>query len=106
MQVEVFTQFFLGYYTQDMTYKDDLSGSIRRNLSSISGFWFDCITSIPWSFMDLHFYLVVLASLKPNTFVYGSLFRLPSLISTHSAHEHRPHLMDTKIKINIDCLLS
>ena len=84
MQVEAFTQFFLGYYTQDMTYKDDLSGTIRRNLSSISGFWFDCITSIPWSFMDLHFYLVALASLNPFTFVYGltvslALFNLNTL---------------------------
>ena len=77
VQVEAFTQFFLGYYTQDMSYKDDLSGSIRRNLSSISGFWFDCITSIPWSFMDLHFYLVR-ASPKPLTFIYGSLIQFSS----------------------------
>jgi hypothetical protein len=58
LKVEAFAQFFLGYYEEDMTYQDDFLASLKRNLSSISGFWFDCITSIPWSYMDLHFYLV------------------------------------------------
>ena len=57
-QVEAFTQFFLGYYNHDMTYQDDLLVSVRRNLSSVTGFWFDAVTSIPWSYMDMHFYLV------------------------------------------------
>ena len=59
MQVEAFIQFFLGYYAHDMTYQDDLVVSVKRNLSSLSGFWFDCVTSIPWSYMDLYFYLVI-----------------------------------------------
>jgi hypothetical protein len=58
IQVEAFTQFFLGYFEEDMTYQDDFLVSLRKNLSSISGFWFDCVTSIPWSYIDLNFYLV------------------------------------------------
>ncbi len=64
LQVEAFTQFFLGYYEEDMTYQDDFVVSLKRNLSSISGFWFDCVTSIPWSYMDLHFYLVLSCTLS------------------------------------------
>ena len=37
--MEAFTQFFLGYYSPDMTYQDDFSISVVRNLSSITGFW-------------------------------------------------------------------
>uniref|UniRef100_A0A7S0MT42 Ion transport domain-containing protein n=1 Tax=Cryptomonas curvata TaxID=233186 RepID=A0A7S0MT42_9CRYP len=44
-----------------MTYRDDFIISLKRNLSSITGFWFDCVTSIPWSYMDLHFYLACIA---------------------------------------------
>jgi hypothetical protein len=57
-QVEAFVQFFLGSYSQDLTYQDNLLMSLKRNLSSVRGFWFDCVTSIPWSYMDLHVYLV------------------------------------------------
>jgi len=59
--VEAFTQFFLGYYEEDMTYQDDLIVLLKRNLSSLTGFWFDCVTSIPWSYIDLHFYLECVA---------------------------------------------
>ncbi len=58
LQVEAFVQFFLGRYSEDLTYEDDLLVSLQRNLTSVSGFWFDCVTSIPWSYMDLHLYLV------------------------------------------------
>ena len=57
--MEAFSQFFLGYFNADMTYQDDLRVSVLRNLSSVSGFWFDCVTSIPWSYLDMHFYLVL-----------------------------------------------
>ncbi len=56
--MEAFVQFFLGRYSEDLTYEDDLLVSLQRNLTSVSGFWFDCVTSIPWSYMDLHQYLV------------------------------------------------
>jgi hypothetical protein len=62
-QVEAFSQFFIGYYKIDMTYEDNLAVCIARNLSSFSGFWFDCVTSIPWSYMDMHFYLVLICPL-------------------------------------------
>ena len=39
MQVDAFSQFFLGYYNEDMTYQDDLLVSVRHNLLSITGFW-------------------------------------------------------------------
>jgi hypothetical protein len=58
VQVEAFAQFFLGYYAEDRTYKDDFCELLIKNISSISGFWFDCVTSIPWSYMDLHYFLV------------------------------------------------
>jgi hypothetical protein len=57
-KVEAFIQFFLGYYAEDLTYKDDFFTVFRKNISAVTGFWFDCVTSIPWSFMDIHFYLV------------------------------------------------
>jgi hypothetical protein len=62
-QLEAFSQFFIGHYKIDMTYEDNLVVCITRNLSSFSGFWFDCVTSIPWSYMDMHFYLVLIRPL-------------------------------------------
>jgi hypothetical protein len=61
--VEAFSQFFLGYYNEEKKYRDSFVMSVRRNLSSVSGFWFDSVTSIPWSYMDMHFYLVRSTSL-------------------------------------------
>ena len=29
-----------------------------ENLTSLSGFWFDCVTSIPWSWLDFETYTV------------------------------------------------
>jgi hypothetical protein len=58
--VEAFTQFFIGAFDTDMTYIDDLRRIVRRNLLSLSGFWFDCVTSIPWSYVDVSFYLVMI----------------------------------------------
>jgi hypothetical protein len=31
---------------------------VTRYLTTASGFWFDCITSVPWSYMDLVVYRV------------------------------------------------
>jgi hypothetical protein len=57
-QIEAFVQFGVAVYNEDMQFIDDWRAIAARNLMSISGFWFDSGTSIPWSFMDLHFYLV------------------------------------------------
>ena len=51
-------RFFVGTYNVDMTYDDDMVSVARKNLLSVSGFWFDCVTCIPWSYMDLRVYLV------------------------------------------------
>ncbi len=59
MQVEAFARFFVGSFNVDMTYDDDLVSVAKKNVCSASGFWFDCITSIPWSYMDLVFYVVI-----------------------------------------------
>jgi hypothetical protein len=57
-QAEVLLQFFVGYHTEDNRYCDDILALARRNLSSLTGFWFDCVTSIPFSFIDLSMYMV------------------------------------------------
>ncbi len=57
-QVEAFMRFFVGKYSADMSYDDNLVSVARTNVCSASGFWFDCITSIPLSYTDLSFYLV------------------------------------------------
>ncbi len=57
-QFEAFIQFFLGTYDMDMNYIDDFAWIVKKNLFSFNGFWFDCLTSIPWSCFDLVEYLV------------------------------------------------
>ncbi len=57
-QLDAAVQFFLGLYTESLDYIDDLPSVMRMNLTSPWRFWFDCVTSIPWSCMDLHSYLV------------------------------------------------
>ena len=56
--MEVFIQFVVGVFDEDLVYIDDWRRIAAINLMSVSGFWFDCATSIPWSLMDLHFDLV------------------------------------------------
>jgi hypothetical protein len=58
-QVEVFVQFFVGIYDHELEYVDDWRRVALAYLKSVFGFWFDSVTSIPWSFMDLHFYMVL-----------------------------------------------
>jgi hypothetical protein len=58
MQFEVSLQFFTGVYTEDLEYLDDWKTVVVRALKSLSGFWFDTFTSIPWSYLDLQLYLV------------------------------------------------
>ena len=56
-QVECVTQFVLGVYDNG-GYIDSFSVIAWRSVTSVTGFWFDCVTSIPWSCIDLHLYLV------------------------------------------------
>ncbi len=57
-QFEILFQFFVGMYNHEQEYIDDWLLVASTYFWSIFGFWFDCVTSIPWSFMDLHFYMV------------------------------------------------
>lgn len=41
-------------HNEDMSYCDDLRKIALYNLFWLSGFWFDCVTSIPFSFIDLN----------------------------------------------------
>jgi hypothetical protein len=58
IQCEALLQFGVAVYTEEMEFIDDWGAIALRNLTSFSGFWFDCVTSIPWSFMDLQYYMV------------------------------------------------
>ena len=49
-------RFFVGTYNVDMTYDDDMASVARKNLASLSGFWFDCLTSIPLAYIDLRLF--------------------------------------------------
>ncbi len=44
----------MGAYDNDLNYVDDWKWVAKQNLLSPTGFWFDAVTSIPWSFLDLH----------------------------------------------------
>ncbi len=57
--MDVLTQFFVGVYTEDLVYIDDWQTVVLMTFKSVSGFWFDSFTSIPWSFLDLQLYMVL-----------------------------------------------
>jgi hypothetical protein len=52
------SQFFIGSFEDSPSLLNDFLLVLLRNFTSISGFWFDCITSIPWSFIDFRAYTV------------------------------------------------
>ena len=49
-------QFLVGEFDETGTYVDDFGAVARNYVLSYSGFWFDSITSIPWSYLDLYAY--------------------------------------------------
>jgi hypothetical protein len=51
-QVEVASQFLVGITDKSERYCDDIKQIAAEKITSISGFWFDLCTSIPWSFFD------------------------------------------------------
>ncbi len=57
-QIEVVLHFFIGFYDSADKYIDDIRTIVLKSLMALGGFWFDCITSLPWSFMDLYAYQV------------------------------------------------
>ncbi len=57
-QIEIALQFFTGSLDISETYCDDISIVAAKYMSSMSGFGFDFLTSLPWSFNDLYAYEV------------------------------------------------
>jgi hypothetical protein len=57
-QIEITLQFFTGSLDISETYCDTMSIVAAKYMSSVSGFWFDFLTSLPWSFNDLYAYQV------------------------------------------------
>ena len=47
----MFFQFLTGCFVEP-DYVDSYARIAMKNLTSLSGFWFDCVTSMPWSYMD------------------------------------------------------
>ena len=58
LQFEVFVHFFVGIFDSSEKYCDNLFLVVSRYLTTPSGFAFNLITSIPWSFIDLNSYQV------------------------------------------------
>ena len=60
LQCEVLLQFFTGSLDASDRYCDDIRVIAFKYSTSLTGFWFDFVTSLPWSFNDLYSYLVIL----------------------------------------------
>ena len=58
LQFEVVCQFIIGTFDSTETYCDDFRSIATTYLTTASGFWFDCFTSVPWSYMDFVVYQV------------------------------------------------
>ena len=52
-KVEVASKFFIGFHGKNNEYIDDISLVAYKVLTSLSGFWFDLFTSVPWSYFDV-----------------------------------------------------
>ncbi len=62
VKVEIVLQFITGSVDLSEKYCDDIRVISAVYLSSFSGFWFDCVTSIPWSLNYLYSYQVTMIS--------------------------------------------
>ena len=58
LQYEVFCQFFIAYMDANGTYVDDWQKVARRYTLTPSFFFFDIMTSLPWSYLDFWAYQV------------------------------------------------
>ena len=50
----------MAFYDQNGKFVDDLRTVSLRYVSSVNSFWFDLVTSLPWSYLDLYAYQVTL----------------------------------------------
>ncbi len=57
-QIEVFVFFVTGKFDKNEIYHDNILYIVWERLRSPGEFWFDAVTSIPWSFLDFLSYLV------------------------------------------------
>jgi hypothetical protein len=57
-KLEILLQFVTGSMDISETYCDNFKVIAFKYISSMSGFWFDFTTSLPWSFNDLYAYQV------------------------------------------------
>ena len=60
LQMEIVLQFFTGSLDVSEIYCDSLPIIAAKYFSSVGGFWFDFLTSLPWSFNDLYAYQVTM----------------------------------------------
>ena len=66
--MEVVYQFFVGTFDETGTYVDEFQAVARNYAFSYSGFWFDALTSVPWSYLDLYSYQVRVQQICSNSF--------------------------------------
>jgi hypothetical protein len=59
VQMEAIIPFFMGILDVSDTYCDNIKEIAVKYFTSFSGFWFDLITSLPWSFNDLYAHQVI-----------------------------------------------
>lgn len=70
MQFEIFCQFFIGYYDKNGAYVDEMGLVARKYCKSFTAFWFDIITSLPWTYLD---YIALLVLMFSGEFLILSL---------------------------------
>ncbi len=83
-QIEVACQFGIGTFDSTGTYCDEIGVIVRRYLTKLRGFWFDCMTSVPWSYMDFAVYVVWLSTSFPSTVLHTSVGVGAASASRHS----------------------
>ncbi len=67
--MEVVVPFFMGTLDTSDTYCDDFRKIAINYLTSLTGFWFDFLTSLPWSLNDLYTIQVALSCTPPSSFI-------------------------------------
>jgi hypothetical protein len=94
VQLEVVYQFFVGTFDETGTYVDEFHVVASSYILSYSGFWFDALTSVPWSYLDLYSYRV---SRKNEMNFFSTPFFTFSQLSIHHRFFHNE---DSKIEEN------
>jgi hypothetical protein len=62
-------QFFVGTLDISDIYCDDIHVIARKYVTSLTGFWIDSITSVPWSINDLYSRQVCLCQNAPTPYL-------------------------------------